>query len=260
MFVFLGAASAPDAAVTSGQIFTTTVDVTKPPAAPMVQLHLQGGPGFFSFTWTGPSGEVFTQAFRGSPASSVETFRGIDPTDPESTASKNVFGLYTEPGTWTLSSLYICSAANCVTYSSSQLATLFNGLTFQINNPNPSDIKAPVLQSGKIATPTVSISSGGELAINVGVSDNLSGVSQVQILASTPQSSSYVGAYVTVDSTVLRGGLLTLTGTIQTGTTTGTYTVGRVYLEDVAGNKAYVTDPAAISKIFGGNPTFEVTN
>ena len=226
----------------------------------MVQLHLQGGPAFFSFTWTGPSGEVFTQAFRGTAASSVETFRGIDPLDPESTASKNVFGLYTEPGTWTLSGLFMCSVANCVTYTSSQLATLFDGLTFHITNPNPSDIKAPVLQSAKIATPTVSISSGGQLAIDVGVSDNLSGVSQVQILASTPQSSSYVAAYATVDSTVLRGGLLTLTGTVQSGTVTGTYTVGRIYLEDVAGNKAYVTDPAEISKIFGGITTFSVTN
>ena len=260
LLVVLGAASPPNAAVTSGQILTATVDVTKPPAAPKVQLHLKGGPAYFSFTWIGPSGEAFTQAFRGNPAPSTETFQGLDPIAPESTAPKNVFGLYTEPGTWTLSSLYICSLANCVTYTSSQLAALFDGLTFQVTNPNPPDITPPVIAGAKITTPTVSISGGGKLAIEMGVTDNLSGVSQVEVDASLSQSFSYVSAYFFVDSTVFLRGNLALTGTIQSGSPTGTYTVSRIFLRDVAGNQTYVTDPAELSKLFRGNSTFTVVN
>ena len=254
------AAAAPLPTITSGQILRPSGDVSTPPGGPRLVLESQGSPGAIVFTWTGPSGEAFSQFFRGGPWGKKKVFQGTDALFPESTASKNVFGLYTQAGQWTLSQIFICSVSGCTTYDSAQLASLFNSPTITVTNPNKPDITPPVAQSAAITTPSVSIANAPDLLIDVSAADNLSGIYQIEVDASPPQSFGRVSASVFLDLSVYLKGTFHLAGTVQAGSPTGTYTVVQVSLRDVAGNLTAITDPAAISTLFNGAPSFQVTN
>ncbi len=81
-----------------------------------------------------------------------------------------VFGLYTEPGTWTLSGLNIC-LQTCTSYDSMQIAKLFSRTTLTIKNPNPDDLVGPVAQSAVIRSTTISLANSPYLAIDIDVSE-----------------------------------------------------------------------------------------
>jgi hypothetical protein len=148
----------------------------------------------------------------------------------------------------------------CTSYSGTTLAALFGRVTITIANPNPYDIAPPVAVSANLQTPTLSLSKDQPLRIAMAAKDNLSGIAYAFVCASTPSVFQQICANFGPATSIITAKRLELSGSLPTSTVTGAYTIDNVYLSDVAGNTDYITDNAAISKLFKGNITITVTN
>lgn len=248
--------------ITAGHIATPAVSVAKPPPAPLVTLQITGTAVSATFLWVGPSGQIFTQAFSGGPWTGGTNFQGYTIyTQP--TLGPAAFSLYTQPGTWALASITLCSkppAATCSNYSASQLVPLFDGLTVQISNPNPGDTQAPVATAAVVDTPGVSLSAGGLAKIGIAATDNLSGIFTVNACAGIPGTVAEFCFGSLYPSAIILSKTFFMTAQLPAGTPTGTYIVNAVSLSDLAGNTAYITNAAIIAKLFHGQDSIVVTN
>jgi hypothetical protein len=256
----LCAAAPPAPIITAGQIVSTTVDVTKPPPAPLVKLQIKGLASDVSFSWTGPSGEVFEQDFVFGTWQGASVFQGFSPTGlsyPFSAA----FNLFTEPGTWTLSGAGVCQGEGmCSSYSGTKLAALFGRLTIQVTNPNTPDIAPPVAVAGVVNTPVVSLSGNPLVKIGIAATDNLSGIGAINVCTSTEGTFQSFCFSNDSPSSVVLSRTYFMTTTLPSTTPTGTYTITYVSLQDLAGNRGVVADSGKIAKLFNGRTTITVTN
>ena len=261
--LLLAALAAPAAAwsqvVTAGQLSSTAVDVTKPAASPLVALHIRGNASRIQIQYVGPSGESFYQAYEGAFTGTVE-LQGYMASNGFS--SPTVFSLYTEPGSWSLAALSVCgSAFPCPTYSGAKLAALFNTLAITVTNPNAPDITPPKALAAGFSESSFSASSGTIPTAMMRVSDDVSGVAAVTIVAqnaSAPEDQIYFSS--NTPTRPVTAGVLALTGYASTTSlSAGTYNVTSVGLSDNAGNSVYISDPAKISQIFRGASSIKVT-
>lgn len=246
--------------ILSGVLSDTMVVVTKPAASPTVTLTIGGGAQTLYFDYQGPSGEPFYQSFY-TPNVFPPTVKlqGYLPSAIGGPVYETSFNLYAEPGTWTLVEATVCSGVgvNCSAYTGTQLKSLFNSLTVTVINHDTPDITSPTLKRGEIVTESVSLSHGPPLEIDIGGTDNVSGIAAVS-------AGAFNGNYGIGTSSppplrrILRGSLPSTTS-FQQNAPIGTYTVKSVSLTDVAGNSVMVSDPTAIKAAFHGHITFEVT-
>jgi len=257
------ASAAAAQSVTSGQLLTSKVTVTTPAASPAIVLHIKGYATSINLTYTGPSHEIFAQSFtdyNGGYFGEV-TLQGYDSAFAAGVQSVAAFSLYAQPGKWSLTSLSVCgSTFPCPSYSGKKLSALFGAkLSFQLVNPNPYDIEPPKAEKALVLTPTISISAGPVPKISMRVTDNLSGLGEVQVCSTnTPFGGTTICFNYFNPPRPILSGTVTLTGSVASSTQGGTYTINSVSIVDIAGNTSTITDPTAITTLFAGQPFFTV--
>ena len=257
-------ANPTEPSITSGKILTASVDVTKPPGVPAIQLTLDSGTaGVYGGTATllSPDGNhlVFAQIFVPDypPAPTHYAFSTL----LQSSFISGSLGLYAQPGTWTIQSIDLGSGdGHFISYGNAQLAALFHApAAFTVINPNPVDTKPPAIGNGTILTPTVSLSAPHPFAlIRLPVADNLSGVANVSILFN-PSNVGFGLSISAAPGVPLKRGVLTADYELPATLATGTYTIISVIVCGAAANCSTLNTPAAIAEHFKST-TITVTN
>ena len=169
----VGAVAAPPApTLISGKIDSQVIHIGAIPVAPRLTLDLHGETERVFLSYTGPNGQPFTDSFYSSEPSGKSTFDGV--------AVGGTFSPYAPPGTWTLSTVEICSDKACNTYTGSTLAPLFPSLTFTVINSHY-DNTPPTINSAVIETPTISASNTAKIEVDTNLQDDMSGVVTAEI-------------------------------------------------------------------------------
>jgi hypothetical protein len=252
-----GARSVAPPTIVSGKILTPSISVAVAPATPAMTFKFSAA-GYFNYAYfffTGPSGQMLNFGYGVAPPG-AETAGTITFANAGSPLS-----IYTQPGIWKMTSAYIVDlAGNQTNYTQSQLAALFPSLTLTIANPNPVDLIAPVVSSGKIETPTISLSSATPFVkVALTATDNLSGIYSTYLSLTEPGGVAYPGnAFViqptqTKAQTAIAGALLS-----ATGLPTGTWTISSYTICDVAQNCLTQSNAATLKQQLGAT-TFTVT-
>jgi hypothetical protein len=92
------------------------------------------------------------------------------------------------------------------------------------------------------------------------LSDNLSGVGYLYACSTNaPTFGTTICFSTTTPTRPSRSATVTAIGYIPSAAPTGTYTITSISMSDIAGNINNNTDATAISDIFGGHPSFMVT-
>jgi hypothetical protein len=96
--------------------------------------------------------------------------------------------LYAEPGTWSITKIYISDFAGYTTYSSgSKLLAVIARRTIDVINNGSPDFIRPTVSFGKLLTPKVSLSSPAPyFEAKLTVADDLSGVDSVLVSLQGP--------------------------------------------------------------------------
>ncbi len=251
--------------VSAGKILTPTVNVGLAPGVPELQITVKSGTvGLNSFivSMTSPSGlRSVSTGFVSPPGYPAEPRTETIKFQVTSPFTNDGFGLYTQPGGWTLSGLTLFAKdGQIVNYNGTEIAALFPSLTVNVVNDGTPDVTAPAILNGSILTPTVSLSAASPIfAARLGVKDDVSGVASVSLGISGPAGSSInTNAYVATSAPVLKGSVIPYLQ-IQATYPAGTYTITSVGACDVAQNCTYVTASADIASILG-TTTFDVTD
>jgi hypothetical protein len=248
----------------ASKILTPSINLGEAPGAPIVQLALNAGTvGYYA---------LFASLI--SPSGSHEVGVGLEvpalPTNPEKRqfvvllqspfTSGEGFNIYSEAGVWTLQSINLSSNdGQLISYSGSQLASLFPGLTVNVVNKGTPDITPPKAGKGKILTPTVSLGSTAPyFAARLPVSDSNSGVQSVSLSIIPPGSNFPSNSAYSPLAAPVKAGDVTAYATFNASSPTGTYTISAFQVCDYAGNCLYKTSAADIEAAFGAS-SFEVT-
>jgi hypothetical protein len=244
--------------ISSIEILTSTVNVSRPAASPIVRLAISGKGTVLQFVWQGPSGELVTQNFvdaDGFPATTV--VQGYLPAQIGGQGYQTEFSPYAEAGVWTLATLDICDPdVNCSYYGASQ----FTPQTFKIISNTTSDILGPQFLGGTIKTPTVSLSHGAAVRIAISASDTVSGVGAISVCITPPEVGiAQLCAAIPPPLRPVRNGIFVADLTLPATTPSGVYTVQNVYLTDIAGNATNINNPGQINGEFSGGDTITVT-
>lgn len=251
-------ATGTEPSLVAGRVLTPSVDVTKAPDVPEVQLTFN----------TGTVGISGIQVELMSPSGNHALVAGINvPTYPppsgklviksllSSPFSNGGLGLYAEPGTWVIAFIQFISQDGQVTFlGASQLASLFKGpASVGVVNPGTPDFTLPVAGHGTILTPTVSLSSAQPYAaVKLSATDNLSGVFTGDVgfsLPGNPSPTTSFSVYGQFDAPLLKGTLI-LSDLLPSSLTTGAYTINSYYVCDYANNCLYDNTPAGIAAHF----------
>ena len=257
-----GGAQATEPSITMGTLLTPAVNVQVAPAQVELSVSIdQGTIGASSIlaSMTSPSGTTLQTGFIQVPV--YPPTRKIKvPFQLASPFGNGGLTLYSEPGTWTITSVTLLTNDNqFVSYSGSQLAALFdNQLTVAVTNNGTPDTKPPVYGRGKILTPTVSLSASLPIfAVNLAVRDDISGVSAVYVGYQPPSGNP--GGTSSVISAPLKAGKVDSYAMLAAGSPVGTYTLTSLSVCDYAGNCVTDSSTSDLVKIFGAS-TFQVTN
>ena len=170
------------------------------------------------------------------------------------------FGLYAQPGAWTITGLQLMSKdGNSTNYFGSELTALFPGIVLTVVNSGTPDVTPPTFGKGKILTPTVSIGgSSPYFAARMAVADDLSGVANVLVVALAPGGNfPAVFASANVPLPIQHGHVIPY-AMLPANAATGTYTIDSFGVCDAAGNCAGGSGAAAVKAEFGAT-TFQVT-
>jgi hypothetical protein len=257
-------ATVVEPAVTAGKILTASIDVTKAPGLPEIQLTLKSGTvGLESVqvTLSSPSGAHALFASVTLPSYPPGQTKFVINSLLQSPFTNSALGLYAEPGGWSISGILILSGdSQFISYGPAQIATLFPaGATVQVANSGTPDVKPPVPGHGTILTSTVSLSSAEPFAaVKLNGKDDVSGIYSGSVNFSAPGGYPNVfGVYGAIDAPVLSGSL-TMSNALSSSLTPGTYTIDSFSLCDYAGNCVSDSDSADIDKHFG-TTTISVT-
>jgi hypothetical protein len=169
--------------ITTGSITTPIIVVRTPPAAPGVSFSFTAGPTGMAYTmfyFTGPEGQTITVGYFSYDSPTSGSFTILSPG-----MSLNE---YQQAGVYKLTAATIADyVGNSTDYNEAQLAAIFPSQTFRVFNPGASDATPPKVFSGKIVTPTVSLSAARPVfAVDLTVSDTVSGVSNVSLVLTAP--------------------------------------------------------------------------
>jgi len=243
--------------ITAGEVLSASVNVQVAPAAPTLQYSFTTGISGFSyagFEFAGPNGNQtylsYDQGFEGN----------THGTHVVRYPNCGTSCFYYEPGTYTLTYAYIVdNAGNETDYEGSQLASIFTKTSFTLINKGKPDITAPTIVSGKILTPTVSLSATRPyFEAQLAVSDDISGVDVADLVVTGPNGDEYY-VYSYPSSPITKTANMQVFLDFSFAPPTGTYTITEAYIYDVAGNSEFVTSASQIQSLFG-TTTFTVTN
>lgn len=240
--------------ILSGSVTTPTVNVqAAPPPSPGVQFKFktdESGLSYVYFDFTNGAGGMISVYFSA----------GNFPRSGDYTVANSLLGLFTPSGTYTLVSAGIVSSdGNSTGYDAQQAAALVSPSSFTVSNANPGDTTPPTALSGKILTPTISLSSARPLfEANMVVTDDASGVTSAQIQIQDPAGDLFIGSGsasmpITTKSILHVGANLT-TGAFGAAPQTGIWTISNILMSDRAGNVVFLSP----IQVFGSD-TFKVT-
>ncbi|HEY0256129.1 MAG TPA: hypothetical protein VGC39_01705, partial [Candidatus Methylacidiphilales bacterium] len=176
-------------------------------------------------------------------------------------------GLYSEGGTWTLTSAEIyleqlVGGAIETTYDQAQLEAMFTNLSVNVTNNGTPDYTPPIVSAGKILTPIVHAENPpGFFKTSLTVQDEISGVNSAFVIVEPAQS----GGPVSYDEPAFPAPVFngTVGNSIQLngggGALEGPYWIVGYGATDVAGN-AFVDDNSADIKALFGRRFFWVVN
>lgn len=241
--------------ILSGSILTPTLTVAVAKSVPVIK---------FTYT-TGSPGLAFVQVILTSPDGLVSLLP-LYAQGTRTTGGTIVFSnpdnlpYFSQPGPWSITGAYISDqSGNYTQYDQAQAQALFTPSAVTVVNNGPVDITPPVVTSGTLLTPTVSLSSPlPEFRATLTGTDNASGiyVAFVGILPPGGQFS-YVNQVPRAFPTL--SGTTNAYSQVFAGSPTGTWTISFYELCDVVDNCFTDTTPADIQKLFG-TTTFTVTN
>jgi hypothetical protein len=242
-------------AITGGTVLSTTLTVGVASSIAEAQVSYKTGPSGLNglvLVFTSPDGnESLSLSY--SPQS-LATHATVTFEQPGNVP------YYSQPGQWQLVAAYISDyAGNFVSYTQTQLAALFPIPYINVVNNGPVDITPPVVTSGQILTPTVSLSAPLPVfEATLTGSDDASGMYVPIVIVEQPG-----GSYGQADQAAMPFPLLSGTGTAYStlfaGQPIGTWTITGYALCDVADNCFNDQSPSDIQNLFG-TTTFQVTN
>lgn len=260
-----GPAAGGTCQITAGQLVTTSLNVAKQPAAPEISVTYQNcNPGLlqidaYFLSSSTPVQRLETSFNLGSVKAPPSTQGTIKFKQIGSQYGFGQFNPYSAAGTWTLTDIYIRDLATVYThYDQAALTPLFNTLTLNLTNNGKPDTTAPLITSGELLTPTVSINSHPYFFANLGLSDDVSGVVSAYVAVRPPGNGSPVTYYKYLPLP-LKKGTVKAFDYLGKQTVTGTWTIYSVFACDVAHNCTYITSPTDIQNLFG-TTTFELVN
>ena len=247
----LAALAQPAPTLISGTVDSEIVHIGAVPVAPKVTLDLRGDTEEVYLTFTGPGGQLFEEYFYNvSEPNGKSIFDGAGIT--------NTFSPYAAAGTWTLTTVYACTYSKCNYYTGATLSPLFPSLTFTVVNPH-SDTTPPTINSAVITTPTVATTNDAKIEVEVHIHDDISGVSSARVMFSNGSNTFDIGGEFS--HTIKSPAIYKLIFHCKCANVSpGTYTAASIVLGDAADNTTSITDAGQISTLFGGQPTFTITN
>ena len=256
------ATAAVEPSLLSGRVVTPVVNVLKAPGLATIEIKYDGG----------TVGLAQVQVVIQSP-SGAHSFLSISqlPSYPPLTGTRAAqielipafgagFGLYAEPGKWTIENLTLQSIdGTFVTYGGQQLAAVFPNSAIPVENPGTPDTQPPSVVGGKLITSTVSLSGTSPYFVaQLAAKDNLSGVNSVSVELQPPDGNFPVyangGATAPQLKRTLDAGYL-----LTSASPTGTWLIIGFGACDFAGNCFNDTSSADVQKLFG-TTTFSVTD
>jgi hypothetical protein len=249
--------------ITKGSLLTTSLNVTTPLAAPTLSVSFTTdtpGLSYMCYEFSGPGGGQYLESCYDSGQPLTKGTLVLQA--PE---GGGVFGLYAAPGTWTLSYIYLVdTAGDFQSYQGSALTAIFQPSTFALTNAGTPDTMPPTVTSGKILTPSISLSSATypKFLAQLGVGDNLSGVASVLVYIEPPGGTFGLAYYSYTPHPLLTGTAVAADYLFsETGGSipTGIWTVDGFGACDIATNCYEDFNPADIKKLFGKNK-FKVTD
>ena len=251
--------------LTAGKLLTTSFNVAKQPASPEMSVTYQNcTPGFLSVD------AYFYSAAAPQQSLHITYNAGAfdAPNGPQGTVTfKQVggqygyasFNPYSAAGTWTLKDIYIADRTGSYShFDQAALAPLFNTLNLTVTNNGTPDTAAPLITSGTILTPKVSISSHPYFFVNLNLSDDVSGISHLYVYVRGPGGNPPVVNY-TYLPLPLKNPTVKAYDYLGDQTTTGTWTIYQIYVYDTAGNSTNISAASDIKALLGTN-TFKVVN
>ena len=249
-------ATGTEPSLTGGRVLTPSVDVTKAPGVPEIQLNLNTGTIGVSNVQVGlisPSGKHSLFSNINLPIYPPPAGKLVLKTLVSSEAPVSVLGLYAEPGSWTIDLVEIFSQdGQLAFYNAAQIAVLFNGpASVDVTNPGTPDTTPPVAGHGTILTPTISLSSTQPYAaVKLVGTDNLSGVSSGGVTFSLAGNPAAIFSVSGQFDAPPRKGTLTLSYLLPPSLTTGVYNITSYDLCDYANNCLSDSTPAGIAAHF----------
>jgi hypothetical protein len=254
-------------ALTAGHIITPSIDVRRAPGVPALQVTLTNGTvgaAYFSVGIVSPSGIRY---YATSGDGRLPAFPPPPQTQTINVRLKYPFGaslagIYTPPGIWNIYKLELVSLdGTVIDYDARQLSAILPGLGITVANSGTPDSVPPAIAPGRILTPLIRLGNApAYLAARLPVSDDLSGVARVSIVATAPppDNTTTIATGAVIDYPV-HNASVTTTALLPPDTVPGTYTIQYIYACDVATNCAYLSKTADIQAALGAN-TFQVIN
>jgi hypothetical protein len=226
-------------------------------ASPAFRIRFNA-PGYYDenqLGFTGPSGQSIGFGYFIAPPGAEKT--GTITFD----GAGQPLSVYTQPGVWTLTYANIIDlAGNETVYNTAeQLDALFPSRTLTIVNPGRFDNTPPVVSSGKILTPSVSLSSADPFfGVALNATDDLSGISYMTIYLSEPGGAAYTGNTTVSAPTQMLAGSVVAGALLAPGLPTGTWTMTGYQVCDSTNNCLTQTNPATLQQQLG-TTSFTVT-
>ncbi len=256
--------SVVEPSISSGTILTPTIDVTKAPGAPAVELTLHAGTVGAQYVTLGIESPTGMHSYQNSGGIQISAY----PREPAKQTLKLQLGypfgsggssLYTAPGAWQLYTLMIYSNdGTVITYTGQALAALFPSLVVNVQNSGTPDTTPPSIGKGTILTPSVSASSTSPyFAFRLPVHDNLSGVSYVNANVVNEAGNSGFATQSNIGLPVVSTNVVSY-AMLPADTAPGTYTITNVFACDAAANCNVLNTPAEIEAALGAT-SFQVT-
>jgi hypothetical protein len=243
--------------ITSGRILTPTINVQTAPATPKTQIQFKTFSADLAFVYVEYCSSKSVQLL----AINYATAEGAPVGDSNPLTiepAQSAFNLYSAPGVWTLFSIIIIDqAGNETAYGFQQLSTMFPSTTINVVNAGTPDITPPVILSGKISTPVVTLSGPHPaFGVSLTISDDLSGVGYANVYVFGPTNLYERPSSIPV---AIKHGVVTAWDYLgpSSGAVPGTYRVETVQICDVAGNCVNHSDPSYLQSLFG-TTTFTV--
>jgi hypothetical protein len=241
--------------ITGGSIVSMTLTVGQANSIPAAQLSYK----------TGPAGLSGIELVFSSPNGNESLALSYFPQDISRHATVMVeqpgnVPYYSQPGQWQLVAAYVADyAGNYNSYTQAQLANLFPTSYITVVNNGPVDITPPVVTSGQILTPTVSLSAPVPVfEATLTGADDVSGLYVPYVAVQEPGGSFGQVNYAPMPIPLLSG-TGTAYSTLFAGQTVGTWTITAYAFCDVAGNCFDDQSETDIQNLFG-TTTFQVTN